>query len=325
MTMDLISVIVPVYKAEPYLRRCVDSILAQTYTNLEVILVDDGSPDNCGVICDEYAEKDKRVKVIHQANAGVSAARNAGLRIAKGEYISFVDADDTIDADMCEILLQIARKEDADIVECNYRRDLSVQGGTGRVSTYYGLDAVVRLFTADGYPDGFNVSPYAKLIRREATCENGFLEGCSMAEDMLYVVELFCKASKVVKLDRRLYTYWITPHSATNQEYRINKADEVNAAYQAMMVMQGTGNVLVAEIGTRRYVDMLLMHWYRCYSLGSEGARKAKELRKKLMDTYEAVKEYLTRQQIWKCRLLMRTPVFYWCAHKIFSERKAND
>lgn len=90
----LISVIVPVYKVEPYLRQCVDSILAQTYTNLEIILVDDGSPDHCGAICDEYAEKDRRVQVIHKPNGGAFDARNAGFDIATGEYLSFVDSDD---------------------------------------------------------------------------------------------------------------------------------------------------------------------------------------------------------------------------------------
>ena len=95
--IDLISVIVPVYNVEPYLRKCVDSILAQSYSNLEVILVDDGSPDGCGAICDEYAAKDARVRVIHKPNGGVSDARNAGLDIMTGDYVAFVDSDDWID------------------------------------------------------------------------------------------------------------------------------------------------------------------------------------------------------------------------------------
>ncbi|MCR5522214.1 MAG: glycosyltransferase [Clostridia bacterium] len=118
--MDLITVIVPVYKVEKYLRRCVDSILAQTYTNLEIILVDDGSPDNCGKICDEYAENDSRIKVIHQKNGGLSAARNAGLDIATGDYIGFVDSDDYIERDMYESLYISATRNDADISSCNF-------------------------------------------------------------------------------------------------------------------------------------------------------------------------------------------------------------
>lgn len=103
--MHLISVIVPIYKVEEYLRECIDSIINQTYRNLEIILVDDGSPDNCPAICDEYASKDERIVVLHQMNGGLSAARNAGLDVAKGEYICFVDSDDFIHPQYCEILL----------------------------------------------------------------------------------------------------------------------------------------------------------------------------------------------------------------------------
>ena len=116
---ERISVIVPVYKVEPYLRKCLDSIVNQTYRNLEIILVDDGSPDNCGRICDEYAERDKRIRVIHQKNGGVSSARNEGLKIASGDWIGWVDSDDWIEPDMFEYLLENAKKSKADIAVCS--------------------------------------------------------------------------------------------------------------------------------------------------------------------------------------------------------------
>lgn len=122
MCQPLISVIVPVYNVEKYLKKCVDSILAQTYANLEIILVDDGSPDNCPAICDEYSKKDSRIVVIHKENGGLSDARNAGLEIARGEYIGFVDSDDYIAPEMYEVLLFTAQKNDADIALCNYIR-----------------------------------------------------------------------------------------------------------------------------------------------------------------------------------------------------------
>lgn len=115
-----LSIIVPVYNVEPYIRRCVDSILAQTFTEFEMILVDDGSPDNCPAICDEYARKDSRVKVIHKENGGLSDARNAGLDIAQGEYIGFVDSDDFIHPQMYEILIHYGEKTYADIVQCQF-------------------------------------------------------------------------------------------------------------------------------------------------------------------------------------------------------------
>lgn len=112
----LLSVIIPVYNVEKYLKRCVDSIINQTYENLEIILVDDGSPDKSGGICDEYAKTDKRIKVIHQENAGLSGARNSGISAAKGDFITFVDSDDWIDKDMYRQMLEYQRANDLDIV-----------------------------------------------------------------------------------------------------------------------------------------------------------------------------------------------------------------
>ena len=117
---DLISVIVPVYKVERYLCRCVDSIIAQTYTNLQIILVDDGSPDGSGAICDDYAAKDSRITVIHKKNGGLSDARNAGLVAACGSYIGFVDSDDYIEPEMFEELLLKAMDTGADLTLCDF-------------------------------------------------------------------------------------------------------------------------------------------------------------------------------------------------------------
>ena len=116
----LLSVIVPIYNVEKYLPKCIDSILAQNYSEIEVILVDDGSPDGCPEICDNYAEKDKRIVVIHQKNLGVSAARNAGLKAAHGEYIGFVDPDDWISPSMYQEMITALERENADLAICGY-------------------------------------------------------------------------------------------------------------------------------------------------------------------------------------------------------------
>ena len=116
--MDLISVIVPVYKVEKYLDRCVESIVNQTYKNLEIILVDDGSPDNCGAMCDNWAEKDSRIKVIHKENGGLSDARNAGMNTATGDLMGFVDSDDYISPDMYQLLYENMLENNSDISAC---------------------------------------------------------------------------------------------------------------------------------------------------------------------------------------------------------------
>lgn len=110
-----ISIIIPVYKVEPYLRQCLDSVVNQTYKNLEIILVDDGSPDNCGAICDEYAKKDERIRVIHKRNEGLPAARNEGIRAATGEWLAFVDSDDWCELDYYEKLIDAVKGHEADI------------------------------------------------------------------------------------------------------------------------------------------------------------------------------------------------------------------
>lgn len=122
MNEEVVSVIVPIYKAEEYIRVCVDSILNQTYSNLEVILVDDESPDECGKICDEYIEKDTRVKVIHKKNEkSAGLCRNAGIAISTGKYIAFVDADDYIEKSMIEDLYKVLKKNNSDAAFCDYK------------------------------------------------------------------------------------------------------------------------------------------------------------------------------------------------------------
>ncbi len=117
---SLITIIVPVYKVEKYIHKCINSIINQTYTNLQIILVDDGSPDRCGEICDEYAKKDSRIEVIHKKNGGLSDARNVGIRRAKGKYIGFVDSDDYIKEDMYENLSNYIEENQADVAICNF-------------------------------------------------------------------------------------------------------------------------------------------------------------------------------------------------------------
>lgn len=131
--MKKISIIVPVYKVESYLSRCIDSILAQTYQNFELMLVDDGSLDRCGEICDNYAKKDDRIKVIHQPNRGVSAARNAGLDLATGDYIGFVDSDDYISINMYSDMIKLLEVNGLDIIICTafVVKGYKVKGSTG--------------------------------------------------------------------------------------------------------------------------------------------------------------------------------------------------
>lgn len=214
--MDLISVIVPVYKAEPYLRWCVDSILAQTYTNLEVILVDDGSPDNCGAICDEYAEKDARVKVIHKENGGVSSARNMGIDAASGAFICFVDSDDIINGKFVEYLKKTQETNDADIAYCGHicfgefpKETTGASFEEQELLTLSGVDAMANQFAIWYTPNIWD-----KLIRY-SLFEGLRFPNAKRAEDLWVSYHLLAKAKSVAGIRKcKLYYYRATEGSA---------------------------------------------------------------------------------------------------------------
>ena len=202
----LVSVIVPVYKVENYIERCVDSIINQTYKNIEIILVDDGSPDSCGEICDRYAEKDKRIKVVHQENKGLCGARNAGMRVASGEYIGFADSDDWLCEDMYEYLVTNLEKYEADIVSCRYYRVVEGQETKARVGeedVVMDRDEAIRELVNRFF---LRSTFWNKLFRREVFEGFSFPEGRTF-EGTVSMHLLFEKADKIVMLKDPKYYY----------------------------------------------------------------------------------------------------------------------
>ena len=188
MGQPLISVIVPVYKVEEYLPRCIDSILAQTYKNLEIILVDDGSPDKCPAICDEYAKKDSRIKVIHKKNGGVSSARNAGLEAAKGDYIFFVDSDDIITKEALSCLYEKARDADIELVvggitQVYPSRNIAEEGED--IELKGSTEALEDLFFGKTFS-----GCYAKLFRAKLAKSRRFEPKYKIAEDYYYLFQV---------------------------------------------------------------------------------------------------------------------------------------
>jgi glycosyltransferase involved in cell wall biosynthesis len=218
--MPVISIIVPVYKVEPYLRRCVDSILAQTFTDFECILIDDGSPDNCPAICDAYAEKDNRITVIHQENRGVSAARNVGLDIAKGEWIGFVDSDDWCDVGMFDFLYNNAIKYDADVSICGIRK-VSSNGFVKNKKYKNGIcildrtQAIIKIFE----PTAYGGHPVNKLIKSFLLDHYHirYDETKKYMEDVLFFYTLFKYIQKAVYSTVHFYNYADNLDSVTNQ------------------------------------------------------------------------------------------------------------
>ena len=216
----LISVIVPVYGVEAYLNQCIDSILAQTHKNLEIILVDDGSPDRCPTICDEYARKDSRVRVIHKKNGGLSDARNAGLEIATGEYIGFVDSDDWIMSDMFEYLLKGILGYEAEISYCgfvNVRKDWIDYQAMQMDVVYTTEMALNELFF-----DRLGNYAWNKLYKAELWKFIRFPIGRNF-EDILTMYKIFEQAARITVLKEPKYYYHIRQGSIMHDDSFINR------------------------------------------------------------------------------------------------------
>ena len=218
MENGLVSIIVPVYNAEDYLHQCIDSILGQTYRNIEVILVDDGSTDNSGDICREYANVDSRIIVLSQKNAGAAAARNKGIDIARGEYIGFVDSDDYIDSDMYEILVDAIQENNADVAQILSRRVTN----DGAVVNQELIDRTENnppvIYHSEGAIEHYltgNHSLWCHIYM--ATLFNNLYipEGMS-GEDLAVVIPLYDRCNRVVKVNKYKYNYRLNLNSVTH-------------------------------------------------------------------------------------------------------------
>ncbi|MGF0032199.1 glycosyltransferase family 2 protein [Bariatricus sp. SGI.154] len=216
--MTEISIIVPVYKTEKYLEKCIESILSQTFTDFELILVDDGSPDRCGEICDKYAQKDKRIKVIHQKNQGVSSARNVGLENARGQYISFIDSDDYLLPDMYEKMMPYF-SEKIDVVMCGFYVEKENLGKLEKqlsTSEYFSTEELLsELF---GMPNRVAGPCWNKIIRRTVIGNKRFIEERKQAEDWLFLIDCFQNCKGGVKLSDPLYVFCERSGSASRTE-----------------------------------------------------------------------------------------------------------
>ena len=227
----LISIVVPIYNVADFLPRCLDSIFAQTYKTLEIILVDDGSTDDSGKLCDAYKKKDRRIVVIHKKNGGLSDARNAGTKAAKGEYISFVDPDDYIDSDYVAYLYRSISKNDSDISACGhtsiYPETNSEIKSSSRTSLELNSHDAINAILCQKY-NGFGVSAWAKLYRTDLARKNLFPKG-RLFEDTATIYKLVDGARRIqLDLDSK-YNYIMRSGSIVNAEFDSRKLDIIRS------------------------------------------------------------------------------------------------
>ena len=290
MTTPLISVIVPVYRVEEYLERCVKSILSQTYKNLEVILVDDGSPDQCPAICDACAEKDARVKVIHQENKGLSGARNAGIDAASGEYLAFVDSDDYVSPHFIEELYQLLQDTGCAIGQCRFsyvKGDGLVEEGDSAFCIYRGESLMEQLYGPEEKATCFVVA-WNKLYWAELFKETGirYPEG-RIHEDEATTYRLFHEAKKLAFLDRELYGYYTENGGSITSVFSAKRLQWLTAHEERIAFFKKNGYEKLLPAAYRKLCDACITFYFRCTEQVKDAEELKKELRKRL-ETYRA-------------------------------------
>lgn len=280
-----ISVIIPVYNCEKYLQDCLKSVIDQTYKDLEIIIIDDGSTDNSGTICDQFAKQDSRIQVIHQENKGVSASRNIGILQMSGELVSFIDADDTLDPDMYEFLCSLMNDHNADIAHCGYRHvvgeEIRLVHDSRQIFSQNSEEALTCLIGARLFVG----SLWNKLYKAKLIKDLTFDEDIKINEDILFNFQVFSRADKIVFADYTKYNYIAHRDSSacfvTPDLKKSSDACKVNR-----YIYEHSGGNSYITIAAERYIRSL-SGYYRVCSVAQKKKEK-KIIRSTLWQVYRA-------------------------------------
>ncbi|MEE0930952.1 MAG: glycosyltransferase [Acutalibacteraceae bacterium] len=300
----LISVIVPIYKVEDYLKRCVDSIINQTYNNLEIILVDDGSPDNCPQICDNYAKQDSRIKVVHKKNGGLSDARNAGMKVATGEYISFIDSDDWIDLNTYMLTVEKMIETNSDIGAFNIilvYDDKEISPDLSQEFEVMNSEQAIET-TIDNIK--VRTPVWNKIYKKDLLKDLEFKKG-KLNEDEFFTFRVLDKANKIVYLHRQNYYYYQRATSIMGK-YSVKRLDMVEGVRERLLFISENypGLYNKAKIS---FCFTCLYHYQKLLknaNIDSDniGKRKLKEYRKQI---HIGIKDVQERNFLDKVSLLV--------------------
>jgi len=277
----LISVIVPVYKVEAYLDPCVESIINQTYRNLEIILVDDGSPDRCPEMCDAWAAKDSRINVVHKKNGGASDARNAGLDVFLGDYVTFIDADDLVASDMVEVLFKGCVDNGADVSMC------ALQNFSERIPCLDGRSAspekiLSGRFVGIHFFCCYGPNPVSKLFKRSVVQESRFIVGRKMGEDAAFTYPILYAQDKICFVQRSMYFYRSNPSSATGM-YSLMQLDELDTLQEMLAFYEEKKESKIYNAMALEYFARILAHESKMKKSGIQDACAQERLRQEKM------------------------------------------
>lgn len=315
---ELISVIVPVYNVEKYIRGCIDSIIGQTYNNLEIIIVNDGSLDESGKICDEYLKKDNRIKVIHKENSGVSSARNIGIKNSTGKWIAFVDSDDWIEKNYFEELLKVAIENDAEVVLCGYNRITANKKekihNSGQLINDNSREFLIKILNPQtGY--GFC---HMKLYKKSIIKDNLFDTSLKVGEDALFNEKIALNITKACFLEKSLYNYRINPNSVVrkfDEEYAIKYLNSMKNNKNYLMQVYQDDNEIWQNYYNFVAFHVLLIAVNYCYNLLNKGKKSKKYLKE--VCKYKEFKEGIEKS-IYNNLSITRKITLFTIKHKLY-------
>ena len=316
MEKDKLSVIVSVYNIENYIARAIQSVCNQTYQNLEIILVDDGSTDCSGSICDEYAEKDARIKVIHKQNGGLSSARNAGVEQATGEYIGFVDGDDWIEKDMYEGMLHLIHRYDTDIAICNYKivgKEYTVDTSTEEITVFEGKE-LLKVFIEEEEAYQIQNAAWNKLYKRSLMGELRFPEG-KLFEDIVYTTKLLSRSKKSIYVNKAYYNYIFDRSDSIMNSKKVGSllTDQIPAYKEKGEFLLSIGERELFLTHQFFFYKRMLLHYKQVMEEKPEGYEKfLKEIKKVICNepVWEAFEGH-SRGEWLRMKLFTISPVLY--------------
>ncbi len=278
----------PIYNVENYLRKCIDSIINQTYNNLEIILVDDGSPDNCGKICDEYAEVDSRIKVIHKENGGLSDARNVGIDVATGKYIAFIDSDDYIDKCFIEYLCTLCKKNDAYIAECDfvkfYDDKIEIINDEKEEFIFNNKEMINRIYNEESYIK--TVIVWNKLYKTSLFKDIRFPKG-KIHEDEFTTYKLYWNSNnRIAVTNKKLYYYRYNQESIMGSKFSLRRLDYIQALEERLKFFKNKNQIDLYDKTLELYAYRLIEYYNLIKKYVANSKIEQKELLRKFKKNY---------------------------------------
>lgn len=313
MKESRISVIIPIFNVERYLAQCLDSVIHQTYENLEIILVNDGSTDSCPQICEVYAARDERIILIHKENGGLSDARNAGLEIATGDFIAFVDSDDAVSADFLQLLFDTLNKNHVDIAECEFYKfettlDLPASSSIDRSVEMYPTEKALELLMKEKLKQ----MVWNKLYRKMTIGACRFPVG-KINEDEFWTYKVFGDAQKIVKVSDVLYFYRQQPSSIMGKKYSLKRLDGLQALQERIAYMRENFPRL-ENLAIKSYGTAAMWQYQQISNLPDiDPQKKYRERIFKSIQHYNrwsVLKELSWKEKLWYY-LFIWTPIIY--------------